>query len=176
MQKSSKAPKLRRLEQLIIFSFADNLDFTTKIRLLSKGTRELTENSFIVREGRTIVLKSEECWLCKYQPVHLRAVTSVAENLVIYVDEFVKKSCERRHSPYKQFRSLLESLGQRFCHRKVTCMFNCEPSQPFCSRMGIYAEICAIQTGFEYKEQRHFDFDGLEWGYLLYETPEVRKC
>ena len=38
---------LRKLELLIIYSYADLHEFLTKIRLLNKATRELTEDSSI---------------------------------------------------------------------------------------------------------------------------------
>ena len=174
--KITKASNLRQLELLITFSFVDDLDFITKIRLLNKKTRKLTENSFIVKEGRKTVLKSQDCWLCRYSPVHLRAVTAPTDTLVIYIDEFVKKSCEGRHSPYKQLRTLMESLCPRFRDRKVICMYHCEPDQTFCSRLSILAEISAIQTRFVFKQTCHYDFDGVDWGYFPYDCPSKRRC
>ena len=46
--KPKKLPRLRKLEQLIVYSYVDNLTFVTKIRFLNKATYNSVKNSYII--------------------------------------------------------------------------------------------------------------------------------
>ena len=57
---AGKVPKLRKLEKLIIYSYLGERDFIFKVRLLSRADRQLTENSAIARQNKSLELVNFE--------------------------------------------------------------------------------------------------------------------
>ena len=63
--------ELPKHHKLIVYSYATHYEYITKIRVLNKATRKLTDNSFIGRENRHWNIQCSSCWLCIFDVRHL---------------------------------------------------------------------------------------------------------
>ena len=146
-------PLLRRLERLVVFSYLGLHEFVTKIRLLSTGTRRLTDESFIAREARYWVVRCSVCWMCRYEAVQLRAVSVGVRELFVEVDVFFKQDCAI-HPVYRQIRVFLQSVQQRFREERIHCVFtdSAYPDRTFAIRLVALLEAAAIKTNARYKK------------------------
>ena len=78
---------------LIIFSYATLYEYITKIRMLNRKTRRLTDDSFIGREDRSWEIRCTACWLCTFELRHLEAALIGADTLEIVMEDFIDTKC-----------------------------------------------------------------------------------
>ena len=137
---ASRMAALPKHHKLIVYSYASLYEYITKIRMLNKATRKLTDNSYIGREDRHWEIQSPSCWLCHFERQHLQAIMIGADTLQITMEDFVDEQC-KRHSPFKQLLELFLTLPLRMKQRKISCYFDNNPEV-----LRTYLEVCAIKT------------------------------
>ena len=117
---AGQPPQLRKLEKLIIYSYLDTWDFIFKIRLLSRADRQLTENSAIARQNKSLELVNFE--KAGRETASLLKFLDKFERLFISLDQKFISTDEEIKGLFK----LLQNLPKRFYDRKIKLFFMLE--------------------------------------------------